>query len=474
MKEFKTLGPTQFGVGDGVKTRFSVARPGDIVRDSNIESVRRVGWQGDQLLRPYPRTNLAIASNDFTNSAWQGSPSLYMNFLSGTMPSSVDFSRASTATYVGRDRLIHTAAINEPRFAYDPATGAAQGLLVEGQGTNLFQWSEDFTHGAWGGLRISLSIESVTAPDGTIGSAYIRAVDSSGPASLTQYGAPTQAGLYVLSCFAKPAEKKVLYLRGANESGIPAQNAYFDLDTLQFISGSALGGGYELYPNGWVRVWMVVEHGGAGLRMGYIGVADDGGNPYDDPDAGIYIWGAQLEEGTHPTSYIPTEGSQATRIADTPTIPVGDWFNPIEGTFVVEGEAQPRGLDSDRATLLRVGDTMGHTNGLAIDRTGGTNNYVARTRTTDGGYTAFNLGDSSGIVKIAVAYTDGGDMRGAMNGGDVVTNTNSWDGTGDFLYIGAGGLDGVERTLRRANGPISRITYYPRVLSNEQLQALTS
>src|SRR5690554_2006660 len=101
MKEFKTLGPTQFGIGDGAKTRFSVARPGDIVRDSSIESVRRVGWQGDQLLYPYPRTNLAIASNDFTNSAWKGSPSLYIDFLAGIMPSQVSFSRATTATYIG-------------------------------------------------------------------------------------------------------------------------------------------------------------------------------------------------------------------------------------------------------------------------------------------------------------------------------------------------------------------------------------
>lgn len=70
MSEFKTVGPTQFGVGDGETRKFSVGRPGDVVQSANIESVRKVGWQGDVLLSPRPRTNLALFSNDFTNPVW--------------------------------------------------------------------------------------------------------------------------------------------------------------------------------------------------------------------------------------------------------------------------------------------------------------------------------------------------------------------------------------------------------------------
>lgn len=46
----------------------------------------------------------------------------------------VDFTRASTATYINKSGVLSTAAINEPRFEKD-------GLLLEGQSTNLITTS---------------------------------------------------------------------------------------------------------------------------------------------------------------------------------------------------------------------------------------------------------------------------------------------------------------------------------------------
>ncbi|HFG3993533.1 TPA: phage tail protein, partial [Escherichia coli] len=48
----------------------------------------------------------------------------------------VNFSRASTATYINKSGELKTAEINEPRFECD-------GLLIEGQRTNFFQNSTD-------------------------------------------------------------------------------------------------------------------------------------------------------------------------------------------------------------------------------------------------------------------------------------------------------------------------------------------
>jgi hypothetical protein len=47
------------------------------------------------------------------------------------------FTRASTATFVGSNGLIQTAAINAPRFDHDPVTLASRGLLIEESRTNL-------------------------------------------------------------------------------------------------------------------------------------------------------------------------------------------------------------------------------------------------------------------------------------------------------------------------------------------------
>ena len=47
------------------------------------------------------------------------------------------FTRASTATFIGSDGLIQSAAVDEPRFEHDPLTGVCGGLLLEQSRTNL-------------------------------------------------------------------------------------------------------------------------------------------------------------------------------------------------------------------------------------------------------------------------------------------------------------------------------------------------
>jgi hypothetical protein len=49
----------------------------------------------------------------------------------------ITFTRASSATFVGSDGILKTAATNEPRFDHNPTTGESLGLLVEEQRTNL-------------------------------------------------------------------------------------------------------------------------------------------------------------------------------------------------------------------------------------------------------------------------------------------------------------------------------------------------
>ena len=52
-----------------------------------------------------------------------------------------DFSRGSSATYVGKDGLIKSAASDVPRIDFSDSTNGA--LLLEPQSTNLIPYSEN-------------------------------------------------------------------------------------------------------------------------------------------------------------------------------------------------------------------------------------------------------------------------------------------------------------------------------------------
>ncbi len=68
----------------------------------------------------------------------------------------VNFSRNSTATYIGKDGQLKTAAANEPRFE-------KEGLLIEGQSTNLIMNSETITFPPTGDIT-SVEYDTATMP----------------------------------------------------------------------------------------------------------------------------------------------------------------------------------------------------------------------------------------------------------------------------------------------------------------------
>jgi hypothetical protein len=58
---------------------------------------------------------------------------LDLNFMfPGSLDPRITFSRASTATYTDIAGVTQTAAVNQPRWDYDPVTHALRGLLIEG------------------------------------------------------------------------------------------------------------------------------------------------------------------------------------------------------------------------------------------------------------------------------------------------------------------------------------------------------
>jgi hypothetical protein len=116
-------------------------------------------------------------------------------------------------------------------------------------------------------------------------------------------------------------------------------NLYIDINldsgTILSISGATLDSGVTDVGNGWYRAWLTRGYSGAGTtRNVSISVVTTAGlDSYTgDGLSGIYIWGAQYEEG-YISDYDRTGPAAATR-ADTLKA-----FNTIGGTgsFILTG-----------------------------------------------------------------------------------------------------------------------------------------
>ena len=91
----------------------------------------------------------------------------------------ISFSRASVARYFNSAGLMIQAAVNEPRFEFDPGTLDPLGLKMEPQRTNSLTYSQDFSNAAWVKTRTAVSGASA-APDGTNTAQTITLNDASG------------------------------------------------------------------------------------------------------------------------------------------------------------------------------------------------------------------------------------------------------------------------------------------------------
>jgi len=252
-----------------------------------------------------------------------------------------DFTRATTATRVNSSGLIEEMAINVPRLEYPLIDGVVNGcpsLLLEPQRTNLLPYSEDFSNAAWGKARLSVSANQVISPDGTLNADYIE--QQSGNTSSGGFfdGVIFTAEKYTQSIFVKKKEKSFIALT-ENASSPSLRYTWFDIENgLIGTVNSGHTAKIENYGNGWYRcsITYTAINTGSGYSVFYY-LSDTNGSTTVVGSGGLYAWGAQVEAGSFPTSYIPTNGSAVTRNAETcDGAGDADTFNDSEGVLMAE------------------------------------------------------------------------------------------------------------------------------------------
>lgn len=231
-------------------------------------------------------------------------PTVY-DFTGGVLPSGATLTRSSTGTYYNSAGLLEIAAINAARFEYDPSTLGFKGLLIEPQRTNIIAHSNAFS--SWGSFGATVAANAAASPDGT-NNAWSFTAPSGGRQG--KYKSFTAAA-YVTSVFAKSGNYD--YISNLLSSSWGTREVGFNLSTQvrTHKSSDIASTDVQNVGNGWGR-YVVVPSTPAATLMLFVGIA----SPAPVSGSYVYYYGAQVEMGTKPTSYIPTTTASVTRAAD--------------------------------------------------------------------------------------------------------------------------------------------------------------
>ena len=398
-------------------------------------------------------------------------PSLTLDFQkSKQLDPRISFSRASTATYV-EGGVVKTADEHQARFE-------EEGLLIEESRTNYAENSEDFS--LWTAQNSTLLTAQGTAPNGTNTAFKIQENTSTISHSIREPTNSTWSGAATMSCYVKPAGRNFAYM---GFTGVSQTSVTFDLvnKVSSYKGNNVTSGSVEDAGNGWLRIVAVFSSSITSGRA-TVGPAesDSGGglNYTGDGSSGILAWGAQLEAGSFPTSYIPTTGSTVTRAADVAQL-TGDnfssWYNQSEGTLYYQynaiGGNQFLSPASIRASNSQDAQSWGYYmysggSQYRVPYAGQRKSPNESVALADTVFTSTIMGQS---YKVAVGH-DNSTLSACLEGYSVQSRTITSLPTMTQFSIGFI----KNNSNNKYTGHISRLSYYSERLTNTQLEAITS
>ena len=363
--------------------------------------------------------------------------------LDPATPSTLDVitaTRSGVATYTDAAGVIQSADPNTMRV--DHVDGVPM-ILVEPSATNLLPYSEDFESGNWEKVAIGTGSNPIVtpdyalSPDGTQNASRVQFNKGSGNASadlsILRYNISITNGLTV---------SKSVYLKSKTS------DAY---DLVLYDSSDASGTNVKkitVTPD-WQRfdVYGTASSTSTGISFGLRNINVTGVSNTAD----VLVWGAQLEEGSVATSYIPTSGSTVTRAADDLVISGSafDFFNTGgDGTFYAEFTLR----DNDAGWYVINGHDLSRRYMYSNATQTSMRSYDGTVPTVD-----FGFPENNTLHRAALSFNSS-EKRGSLNG-SAESSVNTHSGT--FSTSTSLNIGQSSSGLLQLNGHIKRLIYWP-------------
>ena len=319
-------------------------------------------------------------------------------------------------------------------------------------------------------------VQGFTSPDGTTNAYKLVEGTSTGTHYLTRvlsnpFGI---GGSYVYSIFVNKNDITNIGFRETSQTG---HYACVNLSTKTVLDSSNITVNFEDYNNSFVRLSFSGASGGNGNVSTAIYLLSDsyssgdptsGSNQFTgDGTSGVYIYGAQLEQGSYATSYIPTQGSAVTRLADVCNNAGNDQvINSTEGVLYFNIATLVNTQTIDNSITLTDGG-----NNKIIFRYRDTNKinvkvFVNGVAQAESNYT---LSNATEFNKIAIKWKLN-DYEIYVNGTSVFTDNDALV----FPINSLNTLDLADGTSFPLFGKVKDLKVYNTALTDAELQALTT
>ena len=229
-------------------------------------------------------------------------PSLLLNFLSGALDSRITFSRGTQATQYTSNGTLQYAPNNLLTYSNqaDNAAWTKSNSFVQ---TNLLTYSEQFDNAVWTSAAsfVTISANAAVAPDGTTTADSVTAVAGLNFHYSRRTTPDTLTGAYTYSIYVKKNTSTWIFFT-VNDSAVN----YFNFDTGAFGTTPDTCTVVAL-PNGWYRISATRTLAAAQANCGVGVAASNGGANFTATGTeSVYVWGAQLVQGSVPGDYRAT------------------------------------------------------------------------------------------------------------------------------------------------------------------------
>ena len=377
--------------------------------------------------------------------------------------------RASSATRVNKEGLLETVSTGVPRLDY--SDGGCPSLLLEPQRTNSALYSEDLSNPAWSKENSTINSNQTISPKGDLTADLLSATTTTGSYFIDVLSV-TPAQKYTYSIFAKKSNSD--YFAFVIVDGANIIRQYYNVSDgtvgITNNSGSPIVENIKIenYGNGWYRCSLTIQALNSAVEVRNYVIQNDG-IATAPIGSEIFLWGIQSEQGSYATSYIPTAGAIATRLADTASkTGISSLIGQTEGTMFLNADIQKF---NDSSFYIAISNGLTLTSAIyMLQPSTGTLQIQKRNAGLDTVLDITTGNWSAGFNKVAIVYTTTS-LKVFING--VQKGSSSFSGLPPFTRFSLGSRPDQAGALVPKT-EYKQVKLYNTALTDAELIALTT